>query len=173
MIITGHIGKHQLTVSYRKMQTQTGINSKLADGQHILMWDFDDTSLAKLVAALKDIQEEYHLPAIHILKTNKYAGYHAYCLKRCSFLKALHILSASFYIDQAFLRIGACRGFWTLRISPKKGVEPYHVKTLPSEETRPDNVEFEELTNLVEYRTKLDKSIAEKVFRINAGNKRK
>lgn len=167
VVITAHTGKHQFTFSYSKTQTMIGLNSKLEDGNHVLMWDFDDITLTQLETILREVQDTFTLPSIYILKTNKFNGYHAYCLKRYSFIHAMHILTVSDGIDPQFLRLGACRGFWTLRLSPKRGVELTKVSTLIS--TIPEDVTIDELTNLVEYRTKIDKAIPNKVIRLGRG----
>ena len=164
MILTAHIGKHQFTASYSKMQDMIGINSKLESGNHILLWDFDDIELDDLIVALREIQELYALPTIYILKTNRFKGYHAYCLQEVTFTNALAILATTYGIDESYLRLGACRGFFTLRISPKNGLEPYLVERLVSQV--PEDAKLDQIASFVAYRTKTNKAVPEKVIEL-------
>lgn len=107
-----------LTVSWS--QRTKGVNSKLSDGSHILMWDFDGVDLSHVYRALWRAQQEYQLAQIHLLGTALDGYYHAYCWQRHSWMDAVNIIGRTAHCDQVFWKIGVVRGFFTLRILPKK-----------------------------------------------------
>lgn len=121
MIFKIRLGNTKTTFSISKIEDVVGMNSMLGDKTHILMWDFDYTERVKVVTTLKHKQWDYYLPKIYLLKTAEEKGFHAYCFKRCTFQKACEILSATQHIDMNYFRMGAFRGYWTLRVSKKSG----------------------------------------------------
>ncbi len=129
-----------------------GINSKLKDGKHILMWDFDTVALGDVTESLFFIQEEFFLPNIYVLSTGAAYHYHAYCMHRVSFLDAAHIISITEHVDENFFRIGCCRGYWTLRISDRKGRKIERVDTLKSR--RKESVSKYDMVSFCMYSTK-------------------
>lgn len=121
MIVKARIGNTKATLSVSKVEDVAGVNSMLGDKSHILMWDFDYTEKDAVIASLWWVQETFGLPRISVLKTSEEKGFHAYCFKRCSFQKACEILSTTEHIDINYFRMGAFRGYWTLRVSEKSG----------------------------------------------------
>ena len=156
MILRTTIGTVRLTLSLARIAKIMGVNSKLDDGNHILMWDFDNLSLESVEDALKIIQVRYFLSDIHILETNKEEHNHiAYCFTRTEWQRAIEIIAATYGIDFQFLRLSVYRGWFTLRVGAKKSGTPHLVKRL--EGYCLADVEPSELTSWVEYET-LDRS---------------
>ena len=133
-----------------------GVNSRLDDGRHILMWDFDKHSLESVVEALRVVQTRYFLSDIHILETNKEEhNYIAYCFTQTEWQRAIEIVSATYGIDWQFLRLSVYRGWFTLRVGAKKSGLPHIIKRLEGY-CLPDCTP-EDLREWVEYET-LDRS---------------
>lgn len=129
-----------------------GVNSKLADGKHFLMWDIDGVPKGKLVPALYKIQVRFALPKIYVLDTGIEGYYHAYCFKRFAWADVLHILASTEYLDKIYLSIGVLRGYWTLRISDKRNrpIQPAFVL----ESHFKEDVTPEDVLSFVEYSSK-------------------
>jgi len=126
-----------------------GINSTLPDGNHIIMWDFDNPDIEPSRHILRNLQSTYRLPAIHLSRSHPGGGFHAYCLKKMSWLDSLHIVAGTHGVDPEYVRLCAMRAHWTLRLSDKGKGLPVFVETIPSgwpEDVRPD-----ELTSYVDY----------------------
>jgi len=151
MIIKLKIGNTKLTFSASKMEDVVGVNSMIGDKDHILMWDFDYTDQAEIINALKRVQWTFKLPAIYVLKTAKKKGFHAYCFTRLSFQEACQVLSTTDYIDMNYFRMGAFRGYWTLRLSKKSG-RSFELCDVLESEVR-ENVELKELKRFTMYDT--------------------
>jgi len=151
MIIKLKIGNTKLTFSASKMEDVVGVNSMIGDKDHILMWDFDYTDQAKIIKALKITQWTFKLPAIYVLKTAEKKGFHAYCFKRNSLQEACEILSTTDYIDMNYFRMGAFRGYWTLRLSKKSGRSFELCEVLKS--VIKEDVELKELKQFTLYDT--------------------
>lgn len=109
-----------------------GVNSTLADGRNMVLWDFDDVSLEKIVTELQHVQYYHALPDIHILATGVTGYYHAYCFASRQFTEVSQILLETPSVDKVFKAFGIMRGYYTLRISKKRGREFVKVMTLPS-----------------------------------------
>ena len=167
MILNMNIGTHVFSFSHTRMVDVVGVNSKLKDGKHFLMWDFDNVALTDVLETLRIQQMEFCLPDIHVLETGTPAHFHAYCLARVEFMSAAEILCGTMWIDPTFFRMGCCRGFWTLRLSSKNGVVPTHVTTLSSNVQ--EEVDVHEIASLVAYRTKKDKTKEQIVINIGGG----
>ena len=115
------IGKFQIRVYASVLEKRIGICSQKYDktDSHILLWDFDYMSLSKIVKSLKVIQDTYCLPVIYVIKSSP-DSYHAYCFTARTFRETITILSATTTLDITYLRMGIVRGYFTLRISPRK-----------------------------------------------------
>jgi len=74
------IGDLRFTFSCARITKVVGVNSELADGNHILMWDFDDVPLDEVQDALMRVQTRYFLSEIVILETRKDKSYNALVL---------------------------------------------------------------------------------------------
>lgn len=124
---------YQLRLYFSRMAKRTGVCSQIYQqkDKHILLWDFDDTPLEQIEAVLLVSQMRYTLPAIHIISSSP-NSYHAYCFTSRSFREIIHILSATDKIDLKYLRLGMVRGYYTLRITPRKNDNFVLIKTLPS-----------------------------------------
>jgi len=114
------IGNHRFSLGLHHLVRREGICSKVGDtDKHILLADFDDCDIDTVVRELKWLQDEYDLPTIHILKT-KERGYHAYCFCYRDFGEILRLLAQLPSVDRGFVGLGVVRGYWTLRITPKR-----------------------------------------------------
>jgi len=108
--------KWRIAFYFSRVEEVKGVNSQTKSGKHILMWDFDGVeNLEDLVLDLMRIQAMYKLPDIYLIQSSE-GNYQAYCFKEVDFKTALHIVSASKYVDENYLRLSAYRGYFTLRI---------------------------------------------------------
>lgn len=115
------IGKLQLRLYATIREKRVGICSQknTFEDKHALLWDFDTTPIQQTISDLRALQLKYKLPAIYILKTST-KSYHAYCFTARTFKEVIHILSDTPTIDFNYLRLGIVRGYYTLRITPRK-----------------------------------------------------
>jgi len=148
------IGKWRIAFGILPTTKCVGIYSNLKDGNHILMWDFDNSPLWQILRELSWVQLVYKLPNIYILETGRKNHYQAWCFKRVTFKEAREILARCHSIDDEFYRLGVYRKRWTLRISPKCGRKIKPIMILKSEYK--EDVEPEELVNWVIYETVID-----------------
>lgn len=140
------------TLNIRRIRKVTGVNSRIDEYTHFLMWDFDDTPLYVVTQSLRSTQKLFNLPSISIVET-KENGYHAYCWKSCSFVEARGIISFTPNIDKHYLAIGIGRGYFTLRFTDVKGRGFKHVLTLHSDV--PPDLSYKDVNSFVNY-TKAD-----------------
>jgi len=147
MIIRIRLGHWRFTFTLYEVTDITGVNSLLSDGNHILMWDFDDIPLSLIKIDLKSLQQEYKLPQIRILNTGKKNHYIAYCFKRCQWWNAKRIIAQSLFTCEDYFKWGVFRKRFTLRVSAKEGRKPKLVTTLYS--NIPEDVNISELTSWV------------------------
>jgi hypothetical protein len=151
MILKLRIGHIRITFTIATVIDVLGVNSKLPDGNHILMWDFDKTPLNIVENALITIAYRYDLPRIYILETSKPNNYIAYCFKRCSWQEARSIVGCTIGIDEAFYKWAVFRKRFTLRVGAKAGVMPHLVSTIAG--SCREEVAIEELKSWVKYET--------------------
>jgi hypothetical protein len=154
MMLRFRIGRWRFSLNIVHVTDVAGVNSILPDGKHILMWDFDDASLAQVKANLAEVALRYKLPNIYILNSGLPNHYMAYCLKRVTWQKAVEILAATKGICVTYLRFGVFRGKFTLRITPKDGRRIRLVCILKS--PWPEDVKIEEIGSFVKYETLSD-----------------
>ncbi|GAG93430.1 unnamed protein product [marine sediment metagenome] len=131
-----------------------GVNSTLPDGNHILMWDFDDTYLDAVAINLSRVQSIYNLPNIYILETKKDKNFIAYCFKSCTWHKAIEIIAFTRNVDANFFKFGVYREKFTLRVTPKSGRTPKLVFTLKSNVKETANIKM--LQSWTQYQTLTD-----------------
>lgn len=113
------------------------------------MWDFDDSSFGKVSVALRAIQEKYQLPNITILETKEGKNYIAYCFEELDWKYALVIVLETPGVCWNFFRLSVIRGYFTLRITPKRGVTPYFRAEIPGK--TPAGVGVEDLVHAMKY----------------------
>lgn len=130
MIIKRKIGNWRITFTFAPVTKVAGVNSNLGDGNHILMWDFDETDLDTVLRNLMTIQRVYALPPIYILVTKGTTNYIAYCFNRTPWLKAVEILASTKGLDWNFFKYGVYREHFTLRVTDKCGRKPKLIWTL-------------------------------------------
>ncbi len=109
----------RFTLTIAKIAKVIGVNSELEDGNHILMWDFDDVLLDNVKDALRIVQSRYCLSDIHILRTKEPDNYIAYCFSSQTWRDACEIAACTPFVDWQFFRFGVYRGHFTLRVTPK------------------------------------------------------
>jgi len=126
------IGDLRLTFTAARIVKAGGFNSLLTDGNHILMWDFDDTTLEDVKLALLATQLKHKLPRIAILETRKDTNFIAYCFQKTSWEKAIIIIVSTKGIDWNFFKYGVYRGKFTLRVTDKGYGKPHCVAVLES-----------------------------------------
>ncbi|GAI91259.1 unnamed protein product, partial [marine sediment metagenome] len=118
----------------------------------LLMWDFDDKEEKDVREALLSVQKRFKLPRIFLLNTGLDGFYHAYCFKATRWPETLQILASTELLDQVFFKIGAIRGYFTLRYSPKGKREFRPAVILPSRYK--EDVNPYEVCSFVKYWTK-------------------
>lgn len=126
-----------------------GVNSILADGNHIIMWEFDETNYDTVWRWLWSAQAFHSLPSIHISRSHPEGGYHAYCFARVSWIESIAIVASTLGVDPGYISMCAMRGHWTLRLTDKGQGQPEHLGTLYSD--YPQTVKAEELLSYVDY----------------------
>lgn len=131
------LGDYEIEVNFRFRQQarRLGVNSNSfrEPDRHMIIWDFDSVDdLRDCIDNLKMIQSTYDLPTIYLVESSV-RKYHAYCFAKRTFKELLHILSGTPMICEDYLRIGAIRGYYTLRISEREGEQFRLVTTLASD----------------------------------------
>ena len=139
------IGSLELRFYASRLEKRTGICSQRADNtdSHMLLCDFDNAEINNLIYSLDSIQKKFDLPTIYIVKSSP-TNYHAYCFCLRTFREIILILSSLPEIDESYLRLGVVRGYYTLRISDRKGEMFKAERTLIS--NFPDEMAFDEMT---------------------------
>ena len=138
-------------IHIKKIANTQGVNSSLKDGKHFLMFDFDNVELLRVWYELKKTQQKYNLPNIYIANTGKPNSFHAYCLKRVSFIEMVQIALNCESIDRTFVRFALFRNHATLRISEKNGRQITRVHTIESKIK--ESVSVNEFTSYTKYET--------------------
>lgn len=148
MIIRIRIAHWRFTFTFAPVTDVIGVNSLLADNNHILLWDFDDIKLCSVAWILKSVQNEFKLPQIRILNTGTQDHYIAYCFKRCTWWNTRRIIASTPNICNNFYKWGIFRKRFTLRVSPKSNRKPNLVLILHSK--IPEDVTIRELNSWVQ-----------------------
>lgn len=138
-------------LSIHRRQPVLGVNSKLADDMHFLMWDFDNVDYLKMRLELFRILLEYNLSDIYIMQSSKAGNYHAYCFTRVSWGGLVGLLLNTSQIDQQFVKLGVMRGYMTLRFTDKHDSTIIHNYTIPG--TCEPDVGIDEIKNFERYWT--------------------
>lgn len=124
-----NIGKLQLRMYASILEKRTGVCSQKSDktDKHLLLWDFDRVSISQIVMSLINIQQIYKLPSIVIIQSSPKGSYHAYSFTARPFRDIIKILADTPEVDLTYLRLGAVRGYYTLRITPRKHDPIFHI----------------------------------------------
>lgn len=117
------LGKLQVRLYATILAKRTGVCSQRYGevDKHMILWDFDRSTAVEIAKTLECLMLKYNLPDIYIIQSSPKGSYHAYCFASRSFLEVLHILSDTPQVDRTYLRLGVVRGYFTLRITPRKG----------------------------------------------------
>jgi len=190
MIFRIRIGRWRFTFSAAPVVDVVGVNSKLKDGTHILMWDWDNITLGRVIAGLNITQLIYDLPNIYVLETKpprqglwhkdpdtgkeewfikpQKGNYMAYCFAKVTWAKAKEIIAATPNVCENFYKWGVFRRKFTLRISPKEGRCPklVHILTSP----RPEECTPDDLDDFVQYET-LPRGMQGVFINLGSGNR--
>ena len=161
MILRLRIGHWRFTWTMAPVTDIIGVNSKLPNGNHILMWDFDGTNISYVVEALQCIQNVYALPNIYVLETKKGVNFIAYCFYQCSWRRCIEIIATTRGVDKNFFKYGVYREHFTLRVSPKSGRTPKIAWTLYS--SVKENAFITDLKSWVKYETLTDNAPMRKI----------
>lgn len=149
------IGDLRMTFSCAHITRVVGVNSELKNGNHILMWDFDDVPLEDVKRALHIVQTRYFLSDIYILETKEKRNFCAYCFTAVDWQRAVEIMAATQFVDWGYFRYSVWRYHFTLRVSPKNGRDSKMVAFL--EGYKLPTAKIEDLKYWVEYETRRDK----------------
>ncbi len=135
-----------------RSRQMVGVNSKLADGQHVLMWDFDGIPwYMQVKRALQGVAMRHQTANIYVWRSSTY-GYHAYCFQRHGWPKTLEILADTPHLDPVYFKIGVIREYFTLRIEDKKRGKLTPVDVIAG--FRPEDVLPAEQRSFIRYWTK-------------------
>lgn len=148
------LGRWRFTFSMATTVKVVGVNSNVGKGKHILMWDFDDTTLRNVMTDLLVVQKTYKLPNIYILETKKEQNYIAYCFKVVTMKKAVEIIAFTKGVCWSFLKYAMMRSKFTLRVTAKHGRKPKLAMVLPSKVKA--DITLRQLRNWTEYDTLAD-----------------
>lgn len=138
-----------LDLSLHRRQPVLGVNSKLVDGNHFLMWDFDNGNIGEISLELKRLQLLYHLPEIIIMQSSRPGNYHAYCQWRMEWAWVVSILAQTKYLDQQYFKLGIMRGYFTLRFTDKVDSQIHFHSVLPA--YKDVNVWWHQMQNFERY----------------------
>ena len=147
--IRGRIKRLKFSLVVGTITSVKGVNSALADGNHIIMWEFDETDYETVWHWLWAAQAFHSLPHIYVSRSHPGGGYHAYCFTRVSWVKSIEIVASTQGVDPGYISMCAMRGHWTLRLTDKGQGQPEHLGILHSD--HPQNVEAAELLSYVDY----------------------
>lgn len=154
MIVKFTLGCWRFTWSFAPVTNVVGVNSKLDNDEHIIMWDFDASKYVNVRNELLRVQRLYQLPNIYISETSKDTGFHAWCFKRVSWRKLVEILAFTRGVDWNYFKYGVYRLHFTLRVSSKCGRKIKPKKVLLS--GVPEDVTIHDLKSWVNYETLAD-----------------
>jgi hypothetical protein len=161
MIFKIRICNWRFTFTFAPVTNVEGVNSTLPEGDHIVMWDFDDVPIALVTNTLCLIQMAYGLPNIYILCTGTKDHYIAYCFKAMPWRCSVQVVASTDYVDPNFFKYGVYREHWTLRVSPKEGRRPHIVSTIYSD--IPEDCSINELNSWTNYETLASNASTKKV----------
>lgn len=154
MIKKFRIGRWRFTFTMAPVTNVVGVNSNIDKDDHILMWDFDDTTFDDVFKNLLTVQRVYELPNIYILETLEGKNYMAYCFKRTPWRKVVEITAFTKGVDPNYFKYGVYRNHFTLRVTKKCGRKPKLIWTLKS--SVPEDCTVKELRSWTKYETLAD-----------------
>lgn len=151
MILRHGFKSWRVTFALVKVETTTGLNSLLPDGNHVLAWDFDDVPYRKVAKSLRRLQRSMKLPNIYVTHSSRGNRWHALCLHRTAWRETILVALNTPEVDDQWIRGGIIRKYFTLRVGPKKGRVPKAYSILRS--NVPETVRITEVVNGDRYET--------------------
>jgi hypothetical protein len=125
------VGSFVFSVFFAKVHRVKGIcsivsrNEDVWKSKHIILIDFDTDNYEGIYRELIEIQKDFHLGDIWILRTEH--GFHAVAVDVVTFREYIQILVGTEYVDPLFIRMILKRKEATLRYSKKrKSIFPFH-----------------------------------------------
>lgn len=147
------LGSLRIYLSITKRQPVLGVNSILADGEHVLLLDFDEVpSPTELEDGLNSFARWHRLPPIYVVESSE-GKYHGYCYHRLDWQRAALLMADCPYVDDMHQRLGIMRQYWTLRISDK--AEWYMRRAFATGGYAAETAEPGELQSFVQYDSKI------------------
>lgn len=148
----GRVNQH---FSVERVNVVDGVNSKVDEKTHFLMWDFDGKDYAEVVSALAHAQALFDLPTISIISTGRENCYHGYCFKTGTLQQIASIILLTPGIDLKYLGIALQRGYFTLRYSDAGGFKFTPAGELPSDV--PADIDYSDVNSFVKYTKPVNK----------------
>lgn len=106
---------------FTTVERAEGIASDLLDNdKHIILWDFDDMSLADVRESLISVKNKYKLGDIFIM-SDKENSYRAMCFSAVDYREYLRILLDTVGVDWSFFKWLVKRDYATIRLTDKSG----------------------------------------------------
>ena len=141
----------RIMVYARRVYKTGGINSKLASGLHIPMFDCDKVNIRDLETEVIRIQELFRLGRALIVNTGRPDSYHVYYLTKTDWRQCI-IIGANFrYVDLKHIQFSLKRGHFTLRLLPKATRTLFVTSIIES--MYESNVTKDEINSFVLYET--------------------
>ncbi len=147
-------GPLRLRVSLTWSERVHGITSKLPNGRHILMWDFDNSTLEQVFDTLAGEQRFWSLARIHVFSGGRPGSYHAYCLEEFDFIDAVGLIYDTEGVDRGWVKLAFIREYFTLRTSTKDG-RAVNYEGFIDQYGYGDKVDPSQLEQAVDYWTKV------------------
>jgi hypothetical protein len=114
------VGSWFMYATIGRVQTVTGVSSKIGPNQHNIYWDFDNSTLDEVIKELTNIQKVFDLGEIYIFSDKEFS-YRASCYTVVTLKKLLTILILTVGVDDVFIAKTAQKGQATIRLSKKQG----------------------------------------------------
>ena len=111
------------------------ISSYCGNGEHIIIWDFDQIEMYDILKALSKIQDFHGLGSIYIFKS--VWGYNALCLDKIFVEEVYNIKYYTRWADYWHTKIGYEQGNWSFKINSDK----YFFKILLPTKNHKDRVQ--------------------------------
>ncbi len=147
------VGPHRFMVGYARTERILGITSRLDNGPHVLMWDFDGVDLVDVETAIRYVQEILHVGTVHVFTSGQPQHFHAYALYRFDWPFVIRVLAITPFVDTAWFKFSVMRDYCTLRFSDKDDRAISFIESLEAADYHLKPVHPSELKLVVYYTT--------------------